>query len=84
MFPLAARGSVSVLRYLALGDSFTIGTGIANDLAFPAVLARRWAARGIRSEVTNPAVNRYATESLPCLARAEVQPVPANLRVIGI
>ena len=76
MFPLAARGSVSVLRYLALGDSFTIGTGIANDLAFPAVLARRWAARGIRSEVTNPAVNGYATDDL---IRAEL-PIVARVR----
>ena len=52
------------LRWLALGDSFTIGTGIGADRAFPAVLVRRWAARGIRCDLANPSVNGYATDDL--------------------
>ena len=55
---------VNAVRYLALGDSFTIGTGIAPDRAFPAVLARRWAARGIECEVVNPSVNGFTTDDL--------------------
>jgi lysophospholipase L1-like esterase len=51
-------------RYLALGDSFTIGTGIASDLAFPAALVRRWVAAGIACELINPAVNGFTTDDL--------------------
>lgn len=63
------------LRYLALGDSYTIGTGTPGpDHAFPARLARLAHERlGVEVEVTNPAVNGYATtdvirEELPLLA----------------
>jgi lysophospholipase L1-like esterase len=52
------------ILYLALGDSFTIGTGVGSDRAFPAVLASRWAARGIQCDLTNPSVNGYATDDL--------------------
>jgi lysophospholipase L1-like esterase len=53
-----------VFRYLALGDSFTIGTGVRRDEAFPSILVRRWAERGIRCDLTNPSVNGYATDDL--------------------
>ncbi len=63
------------LRYLALGDSYTIGTGTAGaEHAFPARLARLARERsGVEVEVTNPAVDGYATtdlirEELPLLA----------------
>jgi lysophospholipase L1-like esterase len=52
------------VRWLALGDSFTIGTGIRKDEAFPSVLARTWSGRGTRTEVTNPSVNGYTTDDL--------------------
>lgn len=52
------------LRWLALGDSFTIGTGVGAERAFPAMLVRRWAERGIRCDLTNPSVNGYATDEL--------------------
>jgi lysophospholipase L1-like esterase len=51
-------------RWLALGDSFTIGTGVGADRAFPAILVRRWAARGIRCDLVNPSVNGYTTDDL--------------------
>jgi len=50
--------------YLALGDSFTIGTGSRPDEAFPAVLVRLWAAEGKAVSLTNPAVNGYTTDDL--------------------
>jgi tryptophan 2,3-dioxygenase len=63
------------LRYLALGDSFTIGTGTAGpENAFPARLAGHAGERsGIELEVTNPSVDGYTTadlirEELPLLA----------------
>lgn len=48
------------VRYLALGDSFTIGTGSSPDAAFPARLAARWRAR-CAVTLRNPAVNGYTT-----------------------
>ena len=51
-------------RYLALGDSFTIGTGVGAERSFPAELVRRWRRRGIEVELTHPAVNGYTTDGL--------------------
>jgi lysophospholipase L1-like esterase len=51
-------------RFLALGDSFTIGTGTSPDRSFPAVLARIWRDRGLAVELQNPAVNGYTTDDL--------------------
>lgn len=52
------------IRYLALGDSFTIGTGITPDKAFPAMLAARLRTNGHTVELLNPAVNGYTTDDL--------------------
>lgn len=51
----------SELRYLALGDSFTIGTGLSAELAYPSALVRLWASRGISCHLSNPSVNGYTT-----------------------
>src|SRR5207244_3638555 len=51
-------------RYLALGDSFTIGTGTTPDRSFPAVLVRLWRESGREVELRNPAVNGYTTDDL--------------------
>jgi len=51
-------------RYLALGDSFTIGTGTTPDRSFPATLISRWWARGHEWELRNPAGNGYTTDDL--------------------
>ena len=51
-------------RYLALGDSFTIGTGTTPDRSFPARLARSWREAGQDVELENPAVNGYTTDDL--------------------
>jgi lysophospholipase L1-like esterase len=53
------------LRYLALGDSFTIGTGLADESQnFPSRLAHRLRECGVDVELTNPAVNGYTTLDL--------------------
>jgi lysophospholipase L1-like esterase len=51
-------------RFLALGDSFTIGTGTTPDHSFPAVLTRMWTDRGRKVVLANPAVNGYTTDDL--------------------
>ena len=51
-------------RFLALGDSFTIGTGTTPDRSFPAVLVRIWTERGRSVVLSNPAVNGYTTDDL--------------------
>src|SRR5713226_5369410 len=57
-------GIPSTERWLALGDSFTIGTGTTPDRSFPAVLARLWADRGRTVLLRNPAVTAYRTDDL--------------------
>lgn len=52
------------VRYLALGDSFTIGTGSGADKAFPARVVANLAARGVPAELKNLAVNGYSTQEL--------------------
>jgi lysophospholipase L1-like esterase len=51
-------------RYLALGDSFTIGTGSTPDHSFPAMLVRAWRDAGQTVELSNPAVNGHTTDDL--------------------
>lgn len=48
------------MRYLALGDSYTIGTGASDEShAWPSIIAAR-----LGAELTNPAVNGFTTEDL--------------------
>ena len=60
------------LRYLALGDSYTIGTGASDAAhAWPSIIAAR-----LGAELTNPAVNGYTTldlirDELPYLERVK-------------
>jgi lysophospholipase L1-like esterase len=64
------RGVQEALRYLALGDSYTIGTGASDDShAWPSIIAGR-----LNAVLTNPAVNGYTTldvirDELPYLER---------------
>lgn len=51
-------------RYLALGDSFTIGTGSEPPQSFPARLAARWQQAGTVVELRNLGVNGYTTQNL--------------------
>lgn len=60
----ADASSAPPTRYLALGDSFTIGTGSAVARAFPARLGDRWRAQGCPTELLNVAVNGYTSDDL--------------------
>lgn len=67
VFALACGGpgvSRAPHRYLALGDSFTIGTGVGEERSFPAQLVRLWHECGIDVALANPAVNGYTTGAL--------------------
>jgi acyl-CoA thioesterase I len=69
---------VQSIRYLALGDSYTIGTGLASVAQnFPSLLARRLTEEtGLDVALTNLGVNGYTTADL---IREEL-PVARTLR----
>ena len=54
------------VRYLALGDSYTIGTGASSEAHnYPSILAARLTeATGAEVNLTNPAVNGFTTRDL--------------------
>lgn len=54
------------MRYLALGDSYTIGTGASSPAnSWPAIIAARLAQQvGARVLLTNPAINGFTTQDL--------------------
>ena len=52
------------VRFLALGDSFTIGTGSTPEESFPARLASRWRATGCSLVLENVAVNGYTADDV--------------------
>ena len=62
--PPAVESATGTQRLLALGDSFTIGTGSSPDEAFPARLAERWDRGGCHFEVRNVAVNGYTSRNV--------------------
>jgi lysophospholipase L1-like esterase len=70
------------LRYLALGDSYTIGTGASDEShSWPSIIAAR-----LGAELTNPAVNGYTTldlirEELPYVARIDPELVSVLIGV---
>jgi len=55
-----------VIKYLALGDSYTIGTGASSPArSWPAIVAARLAEQsGGQVELTNPAINGFTTQDL--------------------
>jgi len=63
--PAVARpDAASPVRFLALGDSFTIGTGSTPAESFPARLASRWRAKGCTLTLENVAVNGYTSDDV--------------------
>ncbi len=58
-----ADGGRSV-RYLALGDSFTIGTSTPERLNFPSQLKGLLEGKGVTVRLTNAAVNGFSTHEL--------------------
>jgi lysophospholipase L1-like esterase len=58
-----ARAALPAARYLALGDSFTIGTGSSPAESFPSRLVERWSSRCALTH-RNLGVNGYTTQDL--------------------
>ncbi len=53
------------IRYVALGDSYTIGTGALEKEAWPVLLTKNLNAKGVKTElIANPSVNGYSTQNL--------------------
>ncbi len=61
---LLLAGLSGDVRLLALGDSFTIGTGSSEQEAFPARLKTLLEKRGAHVKLMNPSVNGYSTQEL--------------------
>ena len=58
-----AHASTKVVSYVALGDSFTIGTGASPEQSFPARWAARWG-EACQPKVQNLGVNGYTSHDL--------------------
>ncbi|MEZ4258459.1 MAG: SGNH/GDSL hydrolase family protein [Polyangiaceae bacterium] len=71
-------------RYLALGDSFTAGTGSREVDAFPARLADRWRRAGCAVEVTNLAVNGYTTRDVIDYELVQIAGPPPDVVTLAI
>ncbi len=72
------------MRYLALGDSFTIGTGSPEEASFPARLAERLRARGATVTLLNLGVNGYRTEELLAREAPEIGRFKPTLVTLAI
>jgi acyl-CoA thioesterase-1 len=57
--------SIDIVRYMALGDSYTIGTGADPNEAWPVLLTKQLNDAGIKTSlVANPSRNGYTTQNL--------------------
>ncbi len=79
----ATLGSEEI-RYLALGDSFTAGTGNPPSDAFPSRLAALWRAHGRLVALKNVAVNGYTTEDVQEQEIPEVAPFRPTLVTLAV
>ena len=61
----SCMSQTKTIRYVALGDSYTIGTGALEEEAWPVLLTQNLNAKGIKIElIANPSVNGYSTQNL--------------------
>lgn len=71
------------MRYLALGDSFTIGTGSSPAQSFPSRLVARWEARCAVVH-RNVAVNGYTTQDVLDVELPEVRPFAPTFVTLAV
>ncbi len=76
----------SQIRYLALGDSYTIGTGASDESHnFPSIVSGLLSkATGVRVDVTNPAVNGFTTLDLIAKELALIDRIKPDLLTVLI
>jgi lysophospholipase L1-like esterase len=74
----------AAIRYLALGDSFTAGTGNDATAAFPSRLAALWRAHGRTVALKNVAVDGYTTEDVLEREIVEVAPFHPTLVTLAV
>jgi lysophospholipase L1-like esterase len=72
------------VRYLALGDSFTAGTGNLPSDAFPSRLSERWRAHDRRVTLKNLAVNGYTTDDVAAREVPEVRAFHPTLVTLAV
>jgi lysophospholipase L1-like esterase len=72
------------VRYLALGDSFTAGTGSRPSEAFPSRLADRLRAAGAPVVLSNLGVNGFTTDDLVTHELPRVAPFAPTLVTLAI
>jgi acyl-CoA thioesterase I len=74
------------IRYLALGDSYTIGTGASSPThSWPSIIAQRLKQQtGKKVELTNPAVNGFTTLDLIAKELSHLQRLKPDLVTILI
>ncbi|WP_437944498.1 SGNH/GDSL hydrolase family protein [Sorangium sp. So ce281] len=81
---VAPTRGLEEIRYLALGDSFTAGTGNPPSDAFPSRLAELWRAQGRRVTLKNVAVNGYTAEDVQEREIPEVAPFRPTLVTLAV
>ena len=81
--PSTGAPALPTVRYLALGDSFTIGTGSTPEQAFPARLVARWSSR-CAVTLRNLGVNGYTTEDLLERELPEVRPFAPTFVTLAV
>ncbi|MGZ3885498.1 MAG: SGNH/GDSL hydrolase family protein [Bacteroidia bacterium] len=64
-FTDSKKSTAPAVKYIALGDSYTIGTGADPGEAWPSVLTKHLNEAGIKTElVANPSRNGFSTQNL--------------------
>lgn len=81
--PVADATPRPVVRYLALGDSFTIGTGSPPERSFASRLAARWEGR-CAVTYRNLAVNGFTTQDLLDVELPEVRPFAPTFVTLAV
>ncbi len=79
-----AGGGAPAQRYVALGDSFTIGTGSPPYRSMPARLAEKWQAAGCPVVLENLGVNGYTTGDLIAKELPRVRPFAPTVATLAI